>query len=157
MFKFNANQSEMANKLQGSAKKVPLIEFCALVAARQTDQPMHSQSAKFGKFKLNSLNLAPFLSLNPVHQGCTKRIVQSCGDGLKCSAADQNNTDRQINDSRTNLVRQPCNLCAKKGTVKMCIFQQRKACHVFWQLKPFWHLCCWRISLHDSSVEWFLP
>ena len=27
---------------------------------------MHSQSATFGKFKLNSLNLAPFLLLNPV-------------------------------------------------------------------------------------------
>ena len=27
---------------------------------------MHSQSANFGKFEVNSLNLAPFLLLNPV-------------------------------------------------------------------------------------------
>ena len=37
-----------------------------LAAAWQTDQPMHSQSANFGKFKLNSLNLAAFCSLHPV-------------------------------------------------------------------------------------------
>ena len=29
---------------------------------------MHSQSANFGKFKLNSLNVAAFFSLNPVFQ-----------------------------------------------------------------------------------------
>ena len=47
-------------------KYVPLFEFPALAAARQTDQSMHSKSANFGKVKLNSLNLALFLSLNPV-------------------------------------------------------------------------------------------
>ena len=41
-------------------KTLPLFEFPALAAAWQTDQPMHSQSANFGKFKLNSLNLAGF-------------------------------------------------------------------------------------------------
>ena len=41
-------------------KKIPLFEFPALAVAWQTDQPMHSQSANFGNFKLNSLNLAAF-------------------------------------------------------------------------------------------------
>ena len=44
--------------------------------ARQLDLAMHSQSANRRKFRLNSLNLAPLLLLNPVdstqpqlHQG----------------------------------------------------------------------------------------
>ena len=45
---------------------VPLFENSRLSAARQLNQPMHSQSANFGKFKLNSLNLAPFILLSPV-------------------------------------------------------------------------------------------
>ena len=49
-------------------KTLPLFEFPALAAAWQTDQPMHSQSANFGKFKLNSLNLAAFFSLHPVFE-----------------------------------------------------------------------------------------
>ena len=53
----------------GSCKRnVPLFENSRPSAARQLSQPMYSQSANFGKFKLNSLNLAPFLLLNPVHQ-----------------------------------------------------------------------------------------
>ena len=47
-------------------KSLPLFEFPALAAAWQTDQPMHSQSADFGKFNINSLNLAAFFSLHPV-------------------------------------------------------------------------------------------
>ena len=43
-----------------------VTEISGLSAARQHGQPMHSQSANFGKYKLNSLNLAPFLLLNPV-------------------------------------------------------------------------------------------
>ena len=35
-----------------------LLENSRLSAARELDQPMHSQSANFGKFKLNSRNLA---------------------------------------------------------------------------------------------------
>ena len=51
----------------GSCKRsVPLFENSGPGAAREPGQPMHSQSANFGKFKLNSLNLAPFLFLNPV-------------------------------------------------------------------------------------------
>ena len=46
-------------------KKLPLFEFPALAAAWQTDQPMHSQSASFGKFKFNSLNLAAFFFAPP--------------------------------------------------------------------------------------------
>ena len=46
-------------------KKCHLFENSRLVL--QLGQPMHSQSASFGKFKLNSLNLAPFLLSNPVH------------------------------------------------------------------------------------------
>ena len=34
-----------------------MLEFPAVRAAWQTYQPMHSQYANFGKFKLNSLNL----------------------------------------------------------------------------------------------------
>ena len=53
-------------KLTGWCKKtLPLFEFPALAAAWQTDQPMHSQSANFGKFKLNSLNLVAFLFAPP--------------------------------------------------------------------------------------------
>ena len=36
--------------------------------ARQLGQPMNSQSAYFGNFKLNPLNLAPFLLLSLVHK-----------------------------------------------------------------------------------------
>ena len=52
--------------IQAGAKKTTLFEFPALAAAGQTDQPMHSQSTNFGKFKLSSLNLAAFFPLNPV-------------------------------------------------------------------------------------------
>ena len=34
-----------------------MFEISCLCAARQLDQPMHSQSTNFGKFKLHSLNL----------------------------------------------------------------------------------------------------
>ena len=36
------------------------ISRLSCLPAWQTDQPMHSQSVNFGKFKLNSLNLAAF-------------------------------------------------------------------------------------------------
>ena len=62
-------------------KTLPLFEFPALAAAWQTDQPMHSQSANFGKFKLNSLNLAGFFSLHPVVCGTfhTPLFAAICG------------------------------------------------------------------------------
>ena len=47
-------------------KNVPLFENSRSIAARQIGQPMHRKSADFGKYKLNSLNLALFLFLNPV-------------------------------------------------------------------------------------------
>ena len=46
-------------------------------AARQLDQPCTAQSANFGKFWLNSLNLAPFLFLNPVRQALEKGNFQN--------------------------------------------------------------------------------
>ena len=50
-------------KVQGSAKELsPCLKIPG--AARQLGQPMHGQSANFGKFKLHSLNLAPFLLFN---------------------------------------------------------------------------------------------
>ena len=47
-------------------KKWPLFENSRPNAARQRGLLLHSQSANEGKFKLNSLILAPFLLLNPV-------------------------------------------------------------------------------------------
>ena len=47
-------------------RNVPLFENSHPSAARQLGQPIHIQSANFGKFELNYLNLAPFLLLNPV-------------------------------------------------------------------------------------------
>ena len=58
-------------------KTLPLFEFPALAAAWQTDQPMHSQSANFEKFKLNSLNLAGFFSLHPVLRGPVLGCIKS--------------------------------------------------------------------------------
>ena len=53
----------------GSCKRnVPLFENSRPGAARQFGQPMPSQSGNFRKFNLNSLNLAPFLLLNPVRE-----------------------------------------------------------------------------------------
>ena len=46
-------------------KKWPLFENSCPSSDRQVGLPMHSQSANHGKFKLSSLNLAPFLLLNP--------------------------------------------------------------------------------------------
>ena len=43
-----------------------LFENSRPSAARQLGTPMHNQLANFGKFKLNYLNLVPFLLLNPV-------------------------------------------------------------------------------------------
>ena len=55
------------NRCTGWCKRnVSLFENSRRSAARQLGHPMHSQSANFEKFKLNSLNLAPFLLLNPV-------------------------------------------------------------------------------------------
>ena len=47
-------------------RNVPCFKIPAPSAARQSDLPWTAQSANFGKFRLNSLNLAPFLLLNPV-------------------------------------------------------------------------------------------
>ena len=58
-------------------KKIPLFESPALAAAWQTDQPMHSQSANFGKFKLTSLNLAVFF-LNRQPCSCTYQKISGC-------------------------------------------------------------------------------
>ena len=58
-------------------------------AARQLCQPMHSQFANFIKFKLNSLNLAPFLLLNPV-------VSNSASATLACFPAN-NEPDVVIN------------------------------------------------------------
>ena len=54
------------NTCTGSCdRKVP-FENSRPSTTRILGQPMHSQSANFGKFKLNSLNLASFLLLNPI-------------------------------------------------------------------------------------------
>ena len=45
---------------------IPMSSFPAVVAAWQTDQPMYCRSAKKKFYRLNSLNLAPFLLLDPV-------------------------------------------------------------------------------------------
>ena len=51
----------------GSCKRnIPLFENYRPSAAGQLGQPIHSQSAIFGKFMLNLPNLAPFLLLNSV-------------------------------------------------------------------------------------------
>ena len=63
--------------VQASAKKVPLFEFPALAAARQTDQPKHNQSADSEKLKLNLLNLASFLLLKPVQHHHMFRSFQT--------------------------------------------------------------------------------
>ena len=49
-------------------------------------QLMHSQSAHFGKFKLNSVNLVPFLLLNPVDEVGWKRS-ELCPDELRVDRA----------------------------------------------------------------------
>ena len=46
---------------------VPLFENSRQSPAMRICLPLHSKSANFGMFKLNSLNLAPFPLLNPVH------------------------------------------------------------------------------------------
>ena len=47
-------------------KKLPLLDNSHPSLAKQSGLPMHSQSTNHGNFKLNSLNLAPILLLNPV-------------------------------------------------------------------------------------------
>ena len=47
-------------------KNVPCLKIPTPIAATQWGLPWTAQSAIFGKFYLNSLNLAPFLLLNPV-------------------------------------------------------------------------------------------
>ena len=62
-----SGESKIRLTTTGSCKRnVPLFENSRPSAARQLGQPMHSQSTNFGKFKLNSLNLALFLLLDPV-------------------------------------------------------------------------------------------
>ena len=48
-----------------------MFEISRLSAGRQLGQPMHSQSANFGKFKLNSRNLAGIILHGSVHGGMT--------------------------------------------------------------------------------------
>ena len=48
-------------------RNVPCLKIPALTDATQWGLPWTAQSADFGKFYLNSLNLAPFLLLNPVY------------------------------------------------------------------------------------------
>ena len=48
-------------------RNVPCLKIPTLTAAMQWGLPWTAQSADFGKFYLNSLNLAPFLLLNPVY------------------------------------------------------------------------------------------
>ena len=53
-------------------RNVPCLKIPAPTAATHLGLPWTAQSADFGKFHLNSLNLAPFLLLNPVwyeHKG----------------------------------------------------------------------------------------
>ena len=58
---------------------VPCLKIPAPSAARKSDLPCTAQSANFAKFWLNSLNLAPFLLLNPTEPQvfCIKIFVDS--------------------------------------------------------------------------------
>ena len=58
---------DAALDLQRCANYSCMLEISRLSAAKQLGQPMHSQSANFGKFKLNSHNLAGII----VHQSTT--------------------------------------------------------------------------------------
>ena len=49
---------DAALDLQRCANYSCMLEISRLSAAKQLGQPMHSQSANFGKFKLNSRNLS---------------------------------------------------------------------------------------------------
>ena len=53
-------------------RNVPCLKIPALTAATHLGLPWTAQSANFGKFHLNSLNLAPFLLLNPVMSAKTQ-------------------------------------------------------------------------------------
>ena len=59
-----------------------MFEISRLSAARQLGQPMHSQSANFGKFELNSRNLAGIILHDSVQPA---DIRWPTGNGKKLS------------------------------------------------------------------------
>ena len=61
-------------------RNVPCLKIPTLTAAMQWGLPWTAQSADFGKFYLNSLNLAPFLLLNPVQR--ESLISQICSSSI---------------------------------------------------------------------------
>ena len=88
-------------------KTLPLFKFPALAAAWQTDQPMHSQSANFGKFKLNSLNLAAFFSLYPVvisNMGPTKMVLKQICKVHKFIAVDIKNVGSPFRNLKLHIL-----------------------------------------------------
>ena len=67
-------------------QKWPLFENSLPSAARQRGIPMHSQSAHHGKFKLNSLQLAPFHFAQPCNFATSSYHVM-VNSSLFCSIA----------------------------------------------------------------------
>ena len=91
-------------------RNVPLFENFRSSAARQLSQPMHSQSANFGKFKISSLNLAPFLLLNPVCY-CMRRVcvyVMQCRARGTVNALEKNVEHNELEAGRPEV---KVNLC----------------------------------------------
>ena len=77
---------------------VPCLKIPAPSAARQSDLPWTAQSANFGKFRLNSPNLAPFLLLNPVRKASSARnqVFNASSSGSFFSSQRRRDPDDQI-------------------------------------------------------------